>query len=97
MKKLKLVLPANKKKFKISLLDVSIFIILCIYVISLFIPIIWATYTSFNDKIDYLKFYSLKQNFPTKLVFDNFRLALTEYVYHAESGYDFTFFDMLGN
>ena len=71
MKKLKMPLPNANKKWKVSILDISIFIILCVYVISLFIPIIWATYTSFNDKYDYLMFYSLKQDFPTKLVFVN--------------------------
>ena len=97
MKKLKMPLPNANKKWKVSILDISIFIILCIYVISLFIPIIWATYTSFNDKYDYLMFYLLKQDFPTKLVFDNFKLALSDYVYHASSGYDFKFIDMIGN
>ena len=97
MKKLKMTLPNTNKKWKISILDISIFIILVVYVVSLFIPIIWATYTSFNDKYDYLMFYSLKQEFPTKLVFDNFKLALSDYVYHASSGYDFKFIDMIGN
>jgi multiple sugar transport system permease protein len=97
MKKLKLVLPTNKKKFKISIFDISIFIILAVYVISLFIPIIWAAYSSMNDKMDYLKFYTLHDKFPTHLVLDNFKLALNDYVYHAESGYDFTFIDMIGN
>ena len=97
MKKLKIVLPNTKKKWNISILDISIFIILCVYVISLFIPIIWATYTSFNDKLDYLKFYSLKKDFPTKLVLDNFKIALTEYVYHTSNGYEYTFVSMIGN
>ena len=96
MKKLKMVLP-NNKKWKISALDISIFIILCVYVISLFIPIIWATYTSFNDKLDYLRFYSLKKDFPTHLVLDNFNIALTEYVYHTSNGYEYTFVSMIGN
>lgn len=97
MKKLKMILPKQKAQKSISVLDITIFVILAVYVISLFIPIIWATYSAFNDKLDYLRFYSLKQSFPTKLVFDNFKVALTDYVYHTENGYDFSFFDMIGN
>ena len=99
MKKLKMVLPKTKKNRKISLLDISIFVILCVYVISLFIPIFWATYSAFNDPQEYKDFYLYPENFsfPTKIVFENFKVALTDYVYHASNGYDFTFFDMMGN
>ena len=96
MAKLKMVLPNVTKKHKISVLDVSLFIILSVYVISLFLPIIWAAYTSFNDPIDYLIYYSLHEEFPTHLILDNFKAALIDYTY-TTNGYDFTFFAMVGN
>lgn len=95
--KIKLKLPSNQRKLKLSIFSVAIFVILCVYVISLFIPILWATYSSMNKPNDYTKFYLMHGDFPTKLVFDNFKLALNDYVYHASSGYDFTFADMIGN
>ena len=96
MKKLKMVTP-NMNKKKISALDVSIFVILSVYFISLLIPIIWATYSAFNDPVDYLKFYTLHDKFPTNLTIENFKTALSNYVFHANNGMDYNFLDMIGN
>ena len=68
MSKLKLKLPTNKKKFKITIFGVAIFIVLCVYVISLFIPIIWATYSAMNPTTDYIKFYVFHGKFPTNRI-----------------------------
>ena len=101
MKKLK-DLPLLKPKKKISILDITIFVVLIIYFVSLILPIIWATYSAFNKPNDYFVFYTYKWQFPfpTDLTFENFRIALTEYVYRAKMGtdyIDYTFIDMVGN
>lgn len=52
MNKLSITLQKKKKSF--SLLNLFSFIILFIYAISLFIPMIWSLITSFKTNIDYL-------------------------------------------
>lgn len=96
MKKLDLVSPSIKEKK--SALTIAIFVILCIYFISLLIPIIWAIYSSFNDKIAYQQFYTFRLSFPTKLTFDNFKTAFTKYTYKpAGTDYEYNFLDMIGH
>ena len=78
MKKLQLVSPQIKEKK--SVLSVTLFIILVFYVIALFIPIIWALYTAFNDINAYEEFYLYgSKSFPTQLTLDNFKVAITEF------------------
>ena len=88
-----------KKKRNISALDVAIFVVLLIYFVSLLIPLLWATYSSFNNPDEYLDFYnsqSIFRKFPTTVTFDNLRLAMSEYVLVTQ-GKEFTFIDMIGN
>lgn len=95
MKKLKL--PNHKVKQQKTVLTVAIFIILCIYFISLMIPIVWAIYSSFNDKFAYAAYYVRRMAFPTKLTFDNFRVALTKYSFTATTTQlQYNFFEMIG-
>lgn len=96
MKKLKM-LPPSMKKFKISILSIAIFIALSVYFISLLIPFIWATYSALNDPNEYMIYYTFHKNFPTTLSFDNFSLALGEYVLKTRDGSEYTFFGMIGN
>ena len=90
-------LPPSMKKFKISILSIAIFIALSVYFISLLIPFIWATYSALNDPNEYMIYYTFHKNFPTTLSFDNFSLALGEYVLKTRDGSEYTFFGMIGN
>lgn len=96
MKKLKMMPPPIKKR-KISILTLSIFIVLSVYFIALLIPFLWATYTSFNDPLEYYMYYTLHLKFPTSLTFENFSLALGKYTLKTDDGSSFTFFGMIGN
>ena len=96
MKKLKMMPPLMKKR-KVSILTITIFVVLSIYFISLLIPFIWATYSAFNDPLEYMAYYTFHKQFPTTLTFENFRLALGEYVLKTKDGSQFTFFGMIGN
>lgn len=96
MKKLKMMPPPMKKR-KFSILTITIFVVLCVYFISLLIPFIWATYSAFNDPTEYMMYYTFHLNFPTTWTFENFRLALGEYVMKTRDGSQFTFFGMIGN
>lgn len=95
MNKLQLLSPKIKEKK--SALTIVIFVILIIYFISLLIPVSWAIYSAFNDKQAFKEFYVYHLSFPTKLTFDNFKIALTEYYITAyTTGLQYSFFDMIG-
>lgn len=95
MKKLDLIAPKQKKND--TLLSTVLFIILIIYFISLLIPIIWALYSSLNDKTAYRVFYSSGGAFPTKLTFQNFLDAFTYKYTTGKTGIRYSFFDMMGH
>lgn len=95
MKKLKIISPQIKEKK--SVLSIAIFVVLVVYVLALFIPIIWAIYSSFNDPSAYDEFYlSSDAPFPTKLTFENFRIALVDFRLDKSEG-QFTFLQMIVN
>lgn len=95
MKKLKIVSPQIKEKK--SVLSIAIFAILAIYVLALFIPIAWAIYSSFNDPSAYDEFYlSSDAPFPTKLTFENFKIALVDFRLDKSEG-QFSFLQMIVN
>ena len=89
-------MPPITKKKKISMLDISIFVVLIVYFVSLIIPIIWAIYSSMNDIDDFTDFYAHHLKFPTSITFENFKTALVKYSLHA-GGKEFTFSDMIFN
>lgn len=94
MKKLKLVSPGIKEKT--SVLTIALFVILCIYVISLIIPVSWAVYSAFNDKQAYKEFYVYRLSFPTKLTFENFSVALNDYYFTTNTtGLQYNFLEMI--
>ena len=95
MIKKKLISPHMKEKA--TVLTVIVFIVLVIYLISLLIPVIWAIYTSFNDKMAYREFYQYGKSFPTKLTFDNFTIAFTKFKFTARSGARYDFLEMIGH
>ena len=90
-------LISPKIKSKPSLLTIIVFVILLVYFISLLVPIGWAIYTSFNDKAAYRAFYQYGKEFPTKLTFDNFKIAFTKYTFTAKTGGQFNFLEMTGH
>ena len=98
MKKANLISP--KIKEKVSILNIAIFVILCVYFISLLIPILWAAYSALNDIDAYDAYYTLHNAFPTKLTFDNFITALTKLYVIAETKEQvrmkYYFVDMMG-
>ena len=95
MKKLKIISPQIKEKK--SVLSIAVFVILAVYVLALFIPIIWAIYSSFNDPSAYDEFYlSSDAPFPTKLTFENFRIALVDFRLDKSEG-QYTFLQMIVN
>ena len=95
MKKLKIISPQIKEKK--SVLSIAIFVVLAVYVLALFIPIIWAIYSSFNDPSAYDEFYlSSDAPFPTKLTFENFRIALVDFRLDKSEG-QYTFLQMIVN
>ena len=95
-KKLKLLSPQIKEKK--SVLSVVLFIILSVYVIGLFVPIIWATYTAFNDTNAYEEFYLSAGGgkFPTELTLENFKVALMDFRLDKPEG-SFPFSEMILN
>ena len=95
-KKLKLFSPQIKEKK--SVLSVVLFIVLLVYVIGLFVPIIWAMYTAFNDTTAFEEFYlsSGGGKFPTELTLENFRVALVDFRLDKAEG-SFSFLEMIGN
>ena len=95
MKKLKIISPQIKEKK--SVLSIAIFVVLAVYVLALFIPIIWAIYSSFNDPSAYDEFYlSSDAPFPTKLTFENFRIALVDFRLDKSEG-QYSFLQMIVN
>lgn len=91
-------LIAPKVKEKKSALTIVVFVVLCVYFISLLIPILWALYSAFNDKQAYQQFYTFRQSFPTKLTFENFVTAFEKFKYTARTtGVKYTFFEMIGH
>lgn len=96
MGKLKALPPIIKKK-KISIFTISIFIVLSIYFISLLIPFIWATFSAMNEPNEYMIYYTFHKKFPSSITFNNFKLALGEYVLETHDGSRFTFIEMIGN
>ena len=94
MKKLQLVSPQLKEKK--SVLSVTIFIVLLVYVIALFVPVAWAMYTSLNDIAAYDTFYMDNGAFPTKLTFENFKVALVDFRLDKGEG-SFSFSQMVAN
>ena len=95
MKKLKIISPQIKEKK--SALTIVIFIVLAVYVLALFVPIAWALYSAFNDPSAYDDFYlSTNGTFPTKLTFENFKIALVDFRLDKSEG-QFTFAQMIVN
>lgn len=90
-------LTSQHLKEKPSILTIVIFAVLIIYLISLIIPIGWAMYTAFNDKVAYRVFYQNGKNFPTKLTIDNFVVAFTKYKFKAVGGKSYDFLEMIGH
>lgn len=84
-------------KEKPSILTIAIFVVLVVYIISLLIPVSWAIYTAFNDKLAYREFYQYGKAFPTKLTFDNFVTAFTKFQFTALTGGRFNFLEMIGH
>ena len=93
----KKVLTSLHLKEKPSILTIVIFAVLIIYLISLIVPIGWAMYSSFNDKVAYRAFYQNGRNFPTKLTFDNFVIAFTKFEFKAVGGGTYNFLEMIGH
>ena len=96
MIKKKNILPSNTIKESKSIMNIIIFIVLIVYFLSLLIPILWAVYTSFNDIEAYYDFYAFGEKFPTKLTFENFRIAFTQYEVTTISGTSYNFLEMTG-
>lgn len=85
-------------KEKMSPMTVIICVVLIVYFISLLIPVIWATYSAFNDKAAYNAFYVFGKDFPTKLTFDNFVTAFTKFKLTAyTTGVKYDFLEMIGH
>ena len=95
MKKLKIISPQIKEKK--SILSIAIFVVLTVYFLALFVPIVWAIYSSFNDPTAYDEFYlSADAPFPTKLTFENFKIALVDFRLDKSEG-QFSFPQMIVN
>lgn len=90
----------EKKKEKFSISSILIFILLAIYTLVLFVPIIWSIYASLTD--DYMfsivfnsQYPNLKEKLP--LGFENFKFAFEELtVTTSSSGKDTYVFDVFG-
>ena len=96
MIKKKQLLPKSTIKESKSIMNVVIFIVLMVYFLSLLIPILWAVYTSLNDIEAYDEFYAFAGKFPTKLTWDNFRIAFTKYEVQTINDTSFNFLEMTG-
>ncbi|MBO6280529.1 MAG: carbohydrate ABC transporter permease [Bacilli bacterium] len=77
MKKVKLYTEPSHLKEKPSFATVAIFILLAIYTIGLFTPIVWAIVVSFMDKNDYSNFFGVSRafNLGIKYTFDNYAFS----------------------
>ena len=85
-------------KEKPTAMTIIIFVVLIVYFVSLLIPIIWATYSAFNDKMAYDLFYVFNKEFPTKLTFDNFVTAFTKFELTAYTTLvKYNFLEMIGH
>ena len=94
MKKLKIITPQIKEKK--SVLSITIFVILVIYVLALFIPFIWALYSSLNEPFAFDAFYKLAgPKFPTELTMQNFKIALVDF--RLDKGVQYSFSQMAVN
>lgn len=89
-------LVSSRVKEKTSVLTIAIFVVLCIYFLALLVPVIWAVYTSFNDKDAYSIFASRGTPFPTKLTFDNFVSAFSFEYAASSTKIKYNFFEMVG-
>ena len=98
----KIVLGSNlikQKKEKFSISAILVFILLAIYTLVLFVPIIWSIYASLAD--DYMfsivfnsQYPNLKEKLP--LGFDNFRFAFEELTVMTAGGGESYVFDVFG-
>ena len=102
MKKIQLV--SNKHmsvtKGKPSVATVLLFILLAIYTIVLFVPVIWSIYASLADSEtfgDVFNTYYPDLTLKLELGFDNFKFAWEELTISTTSGYTFDALGLLGN
>lgn len=72
------------KKRNISVLSICLFLILLAYCISLFVPLIWALFTSVKDQTDFLDH---PLDLPQKYVFENFSTVMEEFEVNARVNY----------
>ena len=68
------------KKGKLSVLNVSLFLILLIYCVSLIWPLVWAVFTSVKEQYDFL--YN-PLGLPKEFVFENFGTVLEKFEVNA--------------
>lgn len=65
---------------KISVLNICLFLILIAYCVSLFLPMIWALFTSVKEQYDFLDH---PLDLPQKYIFENFGTVLEEFEVNA--------------
>lgn len=65
---------------KISVLNICLFLILMAYCVSLFLPMIWALFTSVKEQYDFLDH---PLDLPQKYIFENFGTVLKEFEVNA--------------
>ena len=102
MKKIKL---GTSKHFSVtkgrpSITTVFLFVLLTIYTIVLFVPVIWSVYASLADTDsfgDVFNTYYPDLTQKLELGFDNFRFAWEELTISTTSGYTFDALGLLGN
>lgn len=77
MKKIKLELEPSHIKEKASVVTVSIFVLLIVYILGLFIPIVWAIVVSFMNKNDYANYFGVLRAFSSgvRYTFDNYAFS----------------------
>ena len=73
------------KKRNFSALSICLFLILAIYCISLFVPMIWALFTSVKEQSDFLDH---PLDLPQKYMFENFSTVLEEFEVNARVNYE---------
>ena len=74
MKKIKLEAKKYSLKEKANPITIGIFVLLTIYTLGLFVPVIWAIFASFMDKTDYANYFGIARAFKlgVKYTFDNY-------------------------
>lgn len=102
MKKVKLGISKHFSvtKGKPSITTVFLFVLLAIYTIVLFVPVIWSIYASLADSDtfgDVFNTYYPDLTIKLELGFDNFKFAWEELTINTTSGYTFDALGLLGN